>query len=347
MQSKKLSKRDVIAMALRQEIIEDAYPEGHALPGEHALCDRFDVSRATLRLALGDLEKDGYIKRQPGSGTFANPSRMVMPRALGLLLLEPHKAGTVGMSALIHGANAYLDSIGSHLVVINRPPDQWNISLIKTLAGVLVVPTTVTEAHLKSLDGLSLPHIAVTDNELPGASIRFDVKSAAQQLTRRLLELGHRRFALLSGHNVHSDRFRKLGIAEVLAQAGIDFASVPDYCTNYETEAGWEAVRRLFKTKPHPTAVIAFDDSLALQVLRAAQESGLHVPRDVSVTGFNDAPHAALVTPSISTVRIPFVEAGRAAAEALCRAYLRHAPMHDLPLPCEWIERESTGPAAS
>ena len=272
---------------------------------------------------------------------------MVMPRALGLLLLEPHKAGTVGMSAMIHGANAYLDSLGSQLTIINRPPQQWNIPLIRSLAGVLVVPTTITPAHLKSIDDLSLPRIGVTDNDLPGASVRFDVKSAAKTLTDHLLSLGHRRFALISGHDVHSDYLRKLGIAEALTQAGIDFATVPDYRTNYDTEIAWEAVRRLFKTTPHPTAIIAFDDSLALQVIRAAQDAGLNVPRDVSVTGFNDSPHAALVNPSISTVRIPFIEAGRKAAEALCQNYLRHIPVEDIPLKTEWIPRESTGPAQS
>jgi LacI family transcriptional regulator len=98
---------------------------------------------------------------------------------------------------------------------------------------------------------------------------------------------------------------------------------------------------------PHPTTVIAFDDTLALQMIRAAHEHGLHVPGDVSIAGFNDAPHAALTVPAITTVHIPMLDAGHQAAEALCRATLKGSALTSISLPCKICWRESTGPAMS
>ena len=337
----------MIADTIREEIFQGRYPEGQPMPGEHALARRFGVSYATLRLAVGDLEAAGFLQRRHGSGTYANPARSIMTKALGVFMLEPHKAGTVGMSALMSGAIAYLDSIGSHLTIVHQSPEIWSPQFIRSLAGLLVVPTQVTSGHLETIDSLGLPRILVTDNVLSGFSVRFGLKAAAAKVTKELLRLGHRRFALLSGHDEHSDRIRKIGIAGALKAGGVDFAEVPDFPTNYETEAAWEAARQIVELRPRPTAVFAFDDTLALQVIRVAHERGLRVPRDLSITGFNDAPHASLVMPSISTVRVPFFEAGRRAAEALCLARLRNKPLGDIPLSSEWISRESTGMAPS
>lgn len=306
---------------------------------------RFSVSYATMRLAVGDLEAAGFLERRHGSGTYANPTRSVMPQAVGILLMERHKAATVGMSSLISGATAYLDSIGSHITLLHQPPEKWNAPLVRSLAGVLVAPTRITQADLDAIDALGLPRILITDNRLDGVSVRFNVAEAAARVTRELLALGHRRFALLSGHDEHSDQIRKQSIAGMLEEAGIAFSGVPDFRTDYRTEPAWTATRELLALDPRPTAVIAFDDTLALQMIRTAQERGLKIPRDLSVTGFNDAPHASLVMPSISTVRIPFNEAGHRGAEALCLAHLRHEPLRDIRLPAEWIARESTGPA--
>jgi LacI family transcriptional regulator len=298
-----------------------------------------------MRLAIGDLELEGFLHRRRGSGTYANPVRSVMPQSLGLLLLEPYKAGTVGMSALINGANSYLNSIGSQLTIINRSPETWNTPLVRSLAGLLVIPAKITQSHLETLDRLGLPRIIILNSDFAGSSVRFDFKAAAKRVVNELLKLGHRKFGIISGHDEHFDRLRKEGIYEALTKAHIDVCSVPDFRTNYETEPAWEAARQLLGLRERPTAIIAFDDTLALQVIREAGKNGLQVPGDLSVTGFNDAPHALLVTPSLSTVRISLVDAGFRAAEALCLSSLRKQPITDISLPWEWVPRESTGPA--
>ena len=105
------------------------------------------------------------------------------------------------------------------------------------------------------------------------------------------------------------------------------------------------AVLDLLSHFPRPTAVIAFDDSLALQTISVLQHAGLSVPRDVSVAGFNDSPFSAMTRPAITTVRFPLFEAGRRAASALVAAAIKNKPARNIILKHAVIWRESTGPA--
>lgn len=341
----KSSQRQRIVNSIRDDILAGVYASHTPLPGEHTLCQRFEVSRMTLRLALGDLEQRGFIYRRHGSGTYVNPVCSVMTRPLALLLLEPQKAMTVGNLPFISGAGSYLESVGSHLAILSLPPTRWNAELIASLAGVMVLPPFIEEAHLAQLAHDHLPTLVVAESDLPGPGLNYGFATAVTSLVEGLLAHGHRRFALLSGHDAHSDRIRKQAIARALAAAGIDSSTVPDLRTNYDPAAAWDAAQTLLAIHPRPTAVLAFDDTLALQMLRAAAEQHIQVPTEMSIVGFGDAPHASLVSPAISTVQIPTAEGGRRAAEMLCRAFLYGETEQPITLSHTMCWRESSGPA--
>src|SRR6185312_5870380 len=102
-------------------------------------------------------------------------------------------------------------------------------------------------------------------------------------------------------------------------------------------------------TPDRPTAVLAFSDALAVDVLRAADDLGLRVPADVSVVGFDDSPLASRITPALTTVRQDVVAKGTtAAAELVAAVRGRRAgtapPVHHHVLPAELVVRESTAP---
>jgi LacI family transcriptional regulator, galactose operon repressor len=84
--------------------------------------------------------------------------------------------------------------------------------------------------------------------------------------------------------------------------------------------AGGEAAAASLLDRPEPpTAIFAFNDNMAVGVLRAAQARGLRIPEDLSVVGFDDQDHAAAATPALTTVRQPLGEMGRMAASLLIR----------------------------
>src|SRR5262249_60769376 len=109
------------------------------------------------------------------------------------------------------------------------------------------------------------------------------------------------------------------GSHAALASAGVmpDPAIVLE--SGFQTEPGARAAGRLLDLPDPPTAIFAFNDNIAIGVLRAARKRGLRVPEDLSVVGFDDSEHAAIVTPPLTTVRQPLAEMGRMAVMLLTR----------------------------
>ncbi|MER5831445.1 substrate-binding domain-containing protein [Streptomyces sp. NPDC002130] len=112
----------------------------------------------------------------------------------------------------------------------------------------------------------------------------------------------------------------------------------------WDAQAGYEAGKELARN-PEVTAILCGNDDLALGVLRALHHAGRRVPKDGGVTGFDDAPHSAYVTPSLTTVRMDFQRLGRAAF-GLPRARLDTDQRAPAAVPAEpaLVLRESTAP---
>lgn len=339
------TERSRLLRILEAEILAGRYSPDEPMPSEHDLCARFKVSRTTVRHALGDLAHKGHIYKQHGRGTFAH---RVQPRAIkpiGLLIREPQKLSNPYFVDLIRGANTYLMSLGTYISVIHQSPQEWPAELIRSLSGVIVIPTPLQQADIDALERWKLPYVICTDAVLKGPTISYDFRNAALHLTEGLLRLGHTKFGIISGHMQHGDLLKKEGIREALAAAGIKFDAVPDYMTNFDEKIGREAAKTLFATHPDITAIIATDDMLALVAMQVAQQLGRRVPFDVSVVGFNDLAVSALFEPALTSVHFPVVEAGRKAAEMLCLHTLKGEAVVSKPMGHEIIWRQSTAPA--
>jgi LacI family xylobiose transport system transcriptional regulator len=140
--------------------------------------------------------------------------------------------------------------------------------------------------------------------------------SGAVAGTRHLLELGHRRVGVLSGPVKDlSARARLDGF-----RAALDYAEIP-YDDSLERhgvftfENGLELALQLLSLPEPPTAIMCGDDLQALGVYEAARQTGLRIPDDLSVVGFDDIEQAAWMSPPLTTVRQPFAEMGAVAAK--------------------------------
>ncbi|MEO3811977.1 LacI family DNA-binding transcriptional regulator [Sphaerisporangium sp. B11E5] len=140
--------------------------------------------------------------------------------------------------------------------------------------------------------------------------------AGGRSATRHLVELGHRRIAMVAGpDDVLCCRARLDGHRSALEAAGLSMLPELVVRTNLTREAGRVAALGLLNRLERPTAIFACNDPQALGVYQAARELGLRIPADLSVVGFDDLPIAALVDPPLTTVHQPLAEMAAAATE--------------------------------
>lgn len=151
------------------------------------------------------------------------------------------------------------------------------------------------------------------------ASVGFDNRASMRLLADRVIEMGHRRIAVISGITEGNDRAagRLAGIQDSWQAHGFDLAALPVIETPYETENGAAAFAELMQADEKPTVVMCGNDVLASGAISKARELGLDVPGDVSVTGFDDIELAKHVFPALTTVHVPHRQMGRIAAQSL------------------------------
>ncbi|MGB0852076.1 MAG: LacI family DNA-binding transcriptional regulator [Pikeienuella sp.] len=150
----------------------------------------------------------------------------------------------------------------------------------------------------------------------PLPCVGFDNHASMQNLAQSVLDQGHRNVAVISAVTEGNDRARARveGVRAALRVRGVNLEPSHVIEVPYDVQNGAAAFDRLMALEPRPTAVICGNDVLAVGAVVRARELGLTVPVDVSITGFDDIEMARIVTPALTTVRVPHSEMGRRAA---------------------------------
>jgi DNA-binding LacI/PurR family transcriptional regulator len=319
---------------LRERILEKARELDYAGPDPAARRLRHGKAEAvgllfteTLAYAFSDSAAVRFLE-----GLASRCERMHAP-----LLLIP-------MSAAGHEADAVHEAVVDALCIYSIPDGHPALDAARERR----LPTVVVDEPL------------VDDFTFVG----IDDRAGSRLLGEHLTELGHKRIGVivprLTGEGEPGfvdaerlakaaykvDRDRLQGIDDALTKAGIDATGKTIYeCLNRE-EAGAQAAKALLSADPRPTAIMATTDQLALGAIRGARELGLEVPREVSITGFDDIPEAALADPPLTTARQPLVEKGAVAGDMLMQLARGRVP-DDVTLPVDLVVRGSTAPAPS
>ncbi len=345
---KSTTARARLVAAVTQEILSRDDPTPFAISSEHQLCRRFNVSRVTVRLALGDLENRGLIYRKHGKGTFAHGRSTRVHRYLGILMKSAQAAEHRPIAELLRGVQTVMTELRSAVLLISNPPVCWRPEKASSLGGVIVMPQEVTAGDLEVLRNRNLPYLIFTESDLPGPRIFLHQRQAARHMTEELLRLGHRRFALLSGYVPMLDATKRLGFHDALKDAGIDPTQVPEISAHGDESGIFKAAQDVLNLNPRPTAVLATDDSLGSMVsFHARRKFGLKVPEDISIASFHDWPYLKFIEPALTTVRFDFRAAGQRAAEALSSCALTGEPVTDIELEPVFCAGQTIGPAPS
>lgn len=175
-------------------------------------------------------------------------------------------------------------------------------------------------------------------------SIGFDNRAATFALANHILDLGHRRIALITAPHEGNDRARErsAGVRMALAARSIAIGEGYDQRGPISLASGAALMRRILALPERPTAVIATNDVFAVGAMTACREAGLRIPEDIAITGVDNTDLGATQTPGLTSVSTPIVEIGRAAARHLIARLKGEKVERSQLLPFELVLRGST-----
>jgi LacI family transcriptional regulator len=201
----------------------------------------------------------------------------------------------------VEGFIPAIDFLIGHRVeglIIFAPPDAASVASIQAEFPATRLPITLLKAQPST----------------EFSTISIDDRGGARLATRHLVALGRRRVGHIGGpQNWHEARERLAGWRAALAEASIDPG--PIAFGDWSAASGEAAFRQLMASVPDLDAVFVANDQMALGLLHAASDRGIHVPRDLAVVGFDGLVEGAHFSPSLTTIVQPLRELGRLAVQ--------------------------------
>jgi LacI family transcriptional regulator len=282
-----------------------------------------DVDPATRERILRLIEEQAFVPSITASRLAGGRSRVI-----GILIPS---LTWPAIPEIMHGVSKVIEQTPYELLLysITREQDRTEkdqrdvidrILATKLAAGLLAMFPGQSAHHLTTLHEQGFPIVMIDDQaELENIPwVGAGNRRGSYAATRYLLQLGHRRIAHIQGPRkflVSYERYQ--GYCEALDEAGItpDPALVME--GDFMPSGGQRCASKLLALEERPTAIFAANDLMAFGVLAAVEQSGLRVPEDLSLVGFDDIPLSAHVRPALTTVQQPFYEMGQRAIELL------------------------------
>lgn len=259
---------------------------------------------------------------------------------------------------IIKGIDKTLEEAGYTVIVANsdNQPEREQLCLERLqerrVDGLILATARLEDPTIERCLREKLPFVLVNrtiaKNEIP--SVISDEAAGIKMLVKHLVDLGHRRIAMVSGpHHMSTGLWRYEAYVSALRDHGLEFSpELAALADSFTEEDGQFAAGRLLRSGHDFTAMIAGNDMIALGCLNALQNAGLRCPGDISLAGFNDMRFVDRIDPPLTTIRIPLDEMGSYAAQMLL-GYLNDDPSspQTIRIVPRLMDRASTGPAAN
>jgi LacI family transcriptional regulator len=218
--------------------------------------------------------------------------------------------------------------------------------LRRQVDGFLLVPAPDTIDTIRMIQQQKVS-LVILDRQLSGVSadiVRGDSEGGAYELTRYLTELGHRRIAILSGPETTSTSTQRVaGYRRALEEAKLKVDPELISYGRFYQDSGYERTKHVLTLSRQPTALFASNNFIAIGVMKALYESGLRIPEDMSVVGFDDLPPGLLVQPFLTVAAQPAYEMGYRATKLLLERIANSGePLYqEIVLPTQLVIRQS------
>jgi LacI family transcriptional regulator len=278
-----------------------------------------------------------------GSGPVSEKTRRLIHDVAGKMRYVPHsgarslitsKTETLGVllpdlygeffSEVIRGMDDTAQRNGFHLLISRAYADRNGIeTAIRAMRGrvdgvVVMSPDLDAESLLNVPSTMPVVLLCSVSRGNEIDSLTIQNCRGAREMVTHLVALGHRRIAIIKGSPRNYDAAERLrGYRIALRDAGIVPDASLELTGNFTEAGGYAAAIELLAMRMRPTAIFAANDSMAIGALSALRESGVEVPEEMAVAGFDDIPLARYMDPPLSSVHVPICELGARAVEIL------------------------------
>ncbi len=322
-----------------------------------------NLSYSSVSLALNN---DSRIKKETRERVKLKAEELGYQRNAQARALVMNKSEMIGFilpdienpffASLIRGAEELAFEKGFNLVICNTNWDNeleakhLNLVIERKIDGILLVSCNEPNPTLERVLSLNLPLVFVS-SPYPEAEANFvgtDSENGGYFAAKHLLDLGHRDFLVIGGQfNSEAIIQRFNGYKRALNEYNITLNKDDVILGNFSVNSGYKSIKNLLNTNRKFTAVLAFDDLIAIGVLNGLKESNYNIPQDISVIGFDNIEAASFRGIDLTTISMDKSSMGRIAVEILfselnCKQ--KPCDTKKIVLDQELVVRNSTGP---
>lgn len=324
-----------IKKEIKSWVLEGIIIPNQKIGSENELMKRFEVSRHTVRQAIGDLVNEGWLYRVQGGGTYC------ADRLTGQKTDNNKTIGVITtyisdyiFPSIIRGIESYLSKKGYTVLLastnnnIDFEKKSLQNILTKNIDGLIVEPTksalhNPNLNYFLNLERNNIPYVMINASytELAAPSITLDDEKGGYIATKHLLNLGHRRILGLFKTDDLQGINRMKGYIHAHRENGI--IPSPEMIANFTTEEKGDQIKAKVnnilsqKDDMRPEAIFCYNDEIAITILNVVRELNLKVPEDLSIVGYDDSQLAEASEVKLTSVKHPKMSLGETAAKSI------------------------------
>ncbi len=329
----------IVYEALKEMIVSGGYRVGDLLPSEREIGEQHNVDRTTVRKALKLLVDENLVVKLPGIGTkvISDEERRELQENKVEKEAIPitNSKGTIGffLPPSVHRTDRINQPFYSTLFyhtekearvlgytcfysTLDEKDDFESLLNRQKFDGIIFV-SNVSKKFINLALDLKIPCVLVNEYNSKILSYLVDNIRGMIDMCDYLIELGHKKFALIEGIESYlSNKERNIGCTYSFTSNNIATPYVRN--CDWSPDMAYEVTKELLTNVDElPTAIIGFNDNIAIGCLRAANELGLRVPEDISIVGYDDIEQSRYTIPPLTTVHASILQLAQAALQGL------------------------------
>jgi GntR family transcriptional regulator of arabinose operon len=325
----------IVKDAIKTRILNGIYLPNQKIHSENELMKEFKVSRHTVRAAIGELVNEGWLYREQGAGTFCaerSKSKTASTNKIKTIAIITTFISNYIFPSIIQGAESILREKGYQVMLYNTNNNLENEKKIletvlsQSVDGIIIEPTKSAFSnpniqYFFTLERNKIPYIMINAfyDELEPICLVMDDEKGGYIQTEHLIENGHENIVgFFKTDDVQGVKRMK---GYIKAHRHYEIPINPSNIINYKSEEKHtkpiEKLKEVLTKNEKPTALVCYNDELALILLDTLRELQLHIPNDISIVGYDDSFLAVASEVKLTSIKHPKFEMGARAAKMI------------------------------